>query len=125
MEKAQYLRENIETVETALEHIRNGCQQLNDSINDSENTATNIAKNLIHQGCDSIKYLALEYFQKESRVKELIKTIQYVQEYLQYSHMNESLATRQIGYLDELLTSNIHLGDRLNKAIEKKYKTII
>ena len=43
MEKAQYLRENIETVETALEHIRNGCQQLNDSFNDSVNTATNIS----------------------------------------------------------------------------------
>jgi len=27
------------------------------------------------------------------------------------------LATRQIGYLDELLTSSINLGDRLNKAI--------
>jgi hypothetical protein len=125
IEKSQHLRDNIETVETAVEQIRNGFQQLTDSINDPENTVANDAKNLIHQGCDSIIHLALEYFQTESRVKELIKTIQYVQGYLQHSHVNQSLATRQIGYLQELLTSSINLGDRLNKAIQKKYNTII
>jgi len=89
------------------------------------NAATNGAQTLIHQGCDSIKYLALDYFQKELRVQELINTIQYVQEYLQHSHVNSSLVPRQIGYLDELLTSSINLGDRLNKAIQKKYNYII
>lgn len=125
IEKSQHLRDNIETVETAVEQIKNGFQQLTDSTNDPENTAANDAKNLIHQGCDSIILLALEYFQTESRVKELIKTIQYVQGYLQHSHVNQSLATRQIGYLQELLTSSINLGDRLKKAIQKKYNTII
>ena len=80
---------------------------------------------MINQGCDSIKDLAGRYFQKDFRVKELIKTLEYVQGYLQYFHLTLPLKPRQIGYIEEVLTSSINLGDRLDMAIHKKYNCII
>ena len=122
MEKSQYLMEDLIVIETALEQVKDGCQQLKDSTRDSEITA---ARNLIHQGCDSIKNLAASYFQKDVRVKELIKTLEYVQGYLQYFNLTLPLKPRQIGYIEEVLTSSINLGDRLDKSIHKKYNSII
>ncbi|MCL2931820.1 MAG: hypothetical protein MGG11_05920 [Trichodesmium sp. MAG_R03] len=122
MEKSQYLREDLGSINAALEQVKDGCQQLKDSVRDSEITA---ARNLINQGCDSIKDLAGRYFQKDFRVKELIKTLEYVQGYLQYFHLTLPLKPRQIGYIEEVLTSSINLGDRLDMAIHKKYNCII
>ena len=114
--------EDLIVIETALEQVKDGCQQLKDSTRDSEITA---ARNLIHQGCDSIKNLAASYFQKDVRVKELIKTLEYVQGYLQYFNLTLPLKPRQIGYIEEVLTSSINLGDRLDQSIHKKYNSII
>ena len=122
MEKSKYLREDLGSINAALKQVKDGCKQLKDSMKDSEITA---ARNLINQGCDSIKDLASRYFQKDFRVKELIKTLEYVQGYLQYFHLTLPLKPRQIGYIEEVLTSTINLGDRLDIAIHKKYNYII
>ncbi|MDE5068877.1 MAG: pentapeptide repeat-containing protein [Trichodesmium sp. St16_bin4-tuft] len=105
MENSEYLRENLGVINAALQQVKDGCQQLKDSVRNSEITA---ARNLINQGCNSIKYLAGRYFQKDFRVKELIKTLEYIQGYLQYFHLT---------YLAKKNLDGINLsGVNLNKV---------
>ncbi|GGA52923.1 hypothetical protein CYANOKiyG1_72900 [Okeania sp. KiyG1] len=122
MEKTRYLQEDLETIEKALEQVKNGYHQFKNSSSDLEIVA---GRNLIHQGCDSIKAFASRYFHKDYRVKQLIKTVEYVQAYLQYAPLNLPLATRPIGYLEEVLTASISLAERLDQTIHKNYNSII
>ncbi len=133
IEQTRYLQEDVEAIGTALKQVKNGCQQLKDSSSDPEIAA---ARNLIHQGCDSIKALALRYFPRKwffhpnytdeyYRVVELIKTVEYVQDYLQHFSLVLPLASRPIGYIDEVLTTSINLTDRLDKTIHKNYNSIM
>ena len=137
MEQSRPLREDLDSIQTAVEQIKNGCQELKNSRSDSEIAN---ARNLIHQGCDSIKNLTGRYGKTHSksylsyslksndeywRVYDLIKTVEYVQDYLQHFPIALPLSPRQLGYLDEVLTSSLHLSDRLIQTLKQKYNSIV
>jgi len=137
MEQSRPLRQDLELIETAIDQIKHGCEELKNSRNDSEIAN---ARNLIHQGCDSIKNLtgrylnsnsksswnySLNYSDEASRVDDLIKTVEYVQDYLQHFSIVLPLSARQLGYIDEVFTSSLHLSDRLDKTIQQKYNSIV
>ncbi|NEO52679.1 MAG: hypothetical protein F6K54_06065 [Okeania sp. SIO3B5] len=118
MEKTRYLQGDVEIIEKALEQVKNGYHKLINSNSEPEIVA---GQNLINQGCDSITALASRYYPKSDRVKELIKTVEYVQAYLQYPRLNLPLTSRTVGYLEELLTASISLVERMDQTMRKNY----
>lgn len=137
MEQSRPLRKDLDSIKTAVDQIKNGCDRLKNSRSDVEIAN---ARNLIHQGCDSIKNLTGRYGNTNSksylsyssnstdeywRVYDLIKTVEYVQDYLQHFPIALPLSPRQLGYIDEVLTTSLHLSDRLDKTLQQQYNSIV